>query len=323
MTSLFPSAICVVAGLASSSVFGANIIANGDWSSAGTWDAAVPNAAGAVAANSTGDSTRTATLDIDATVGVIRSTIRRSFTVETNGVNFLTLDNGAGAAAITGSTNGSFNVTVAVNPNLVLSGDLLVTQNSGSGDKRVDINGGITGTGNIAVSNNEGAGGGVRLDGGVNHVGSLTWDGTNTDTSWSNISGTIGSNVTLLTKDGTGFVTLSGASNAWSVGTVINAGTVRVTAVSNLGGASLSIASGAVLDLLANQLSQATLTSLTLGGTPFTTPGTYGATGSGATFINDTFFDGTGFVTLVPEPASLAMVGLGAMLMLPRRKRVD
>lgn len=314
------SLIAVVA--VASPGFGAAIIADSAWSSASTWSGGVPNAIGAIAENSTGDAARTTTLDLNATVGVIRSTIRRSFTINSNGTNVLTMDNGLAAdAQITGSTSGSFSATVTINPNISLADTLLVTQNSGSGDKRVDVNGNIGGTGNINVVNNEGLGGGVRLDGVVNSVGFLTWGGTNSDTTWSNITGSIGGNVTGLTKNGTGWLTLAGTANAWSGATVVNAGQLRIASSSSLGDpAPLTIATGATLNLLGNQISQGTVTALTLGSTVYTATGTYGATGSGADFVNDTYFSGTGVVTLVPEPTTFGTVAALGGLALCRRR---
>jgi autotransporter-associated beta strand protein len=60
---------------------------------------------------------------------------------------------------------------------------------------------------------------------------------------------------------------------------------------------------------------------LVLGGITQTAPGTYGSTASGATFQDDRYFAGAGVVSLVPEPSSLAIIGLGAACLLRRRSR--
>ncbi len=66
------------------------------------------------------------------------------------------------------------------------------------------------------------------------------------------------------------------------------------------------------------------IAGLVLGATPQTTPGTYGSTASAATFQDDRYFQGTGVVTLVPvpEPTSLAALGIGAIGLLARRRRM-
>ncbi len=50
--------------------------------------------------------------------------------------------------------------------------------------------------------------------------------------------------------------------------------------------------------------------------------GTWGASGSGASNINDDWFSGSGVVTVIPEPSSLILLGIGFGLMaVLRRKR--
>jgi hypothetical protein len=64
---------------------------------------------------------------------------------------------------------------------------------------------------------------------------------------------------------------------------------------------------------------------LVLGGVAQTTPGTYGSSASGALFQSDTFFAGTGTLTLIPEPSTWAMTIMGAGLLMSvqrfRRKK--
>jgi len=49
--------------------------------------------------------------------------------------------------------------------------------------------------------------------------------------------------------------------------------------------------------------------------------GTWGATGSGATYTNNDYFRGTGVLNVVPEPATMVMLGLGGVGLLIRRRR--
>lgn len=63
-----------------------------------------------------------------------------------------------------------------------------------------------------------------------------------------------------------------------------------------------------------------TIGALVLGGISETGIGTYGATGSGADFIRDDFFAGSGVVRLVPEPGSLAILGLIGIGLTGRRR---
>lgn len=60
--------------------------------------------------------------------------------------------------------------------------------------------------------------------------------------------------------------------------------------------------------------------SLTINGTPMA-EGTYGATGSGADFIDDAHFSGTGMLQVVPEPSLLGGVAAGLALLMRRNRR--
>lgn len=190
---------------------------------------------------------------------------------------------------------------------------------------------------------------------GANTARTLTLTGTNTDVNLlSAILGDSGSGLTSLLKTGTGSWTLAGLST-FSGGTTISGGTLFAgsngalgtgnvsvldsainltisTGISNAigNGATLSLAGDGLLDnaaiagyaFLAAGVNE-TVGGLLLGGIAQMDPGTYGATGSGATHIMDDYFQGTGVVTLVPEPsAGLALIsGLGVLVGSRRMRR--
>src|SRR5256885_13578271 len=147
-----------------------------------------------------------------------------------------------------------------------------------------------------------------------------------------NIDGTGGITITSVIKDaggnhitlagsGSGMLTLSGA-NTYTGGTTINSAKAVATVNSALGAgnvtvntsgvgltlqgafnnyiadtATVTIASGAKMAL--NQTGGSdTVGALVLGGVAQASAGTYGSSASGATNVNDTFFSGTGTLTL-------------------------
>lgn len=168
------------------------------------------------------------------------------------------------------------------------------------------------------------------------------------------VLGDNGLGATSLEKTGAGSWTLAGL-NTYSGGTVVSGGTLLAGANSAFGTgdvtvntsavsltissgftdtvantATLSLAGDGLLDnvavsgfaFLAGGVNEA-IGGLVLGGIAQTGFGTYGATGSGATFIFDDYFQGPGVVTLVPEPsAAIAILsGLGVLVGCQRFRR--
>ena len=134
---------------------------------------------------------------------------------------------------------------------------------------------------------------------------------------------------------GTGDVTVDGVGLVGA--TLVAAGKLRILsgvsdAISN--SATLSLTGGGTVDVAdvgAVELgSTETANQLVLGGVG-QAPGTYGATGSGATNILDEYFAGSGILTVlsagaggggaVPEPTTAAMLMLGMAGLALRRRR--
>jgi fibronectin-binding autotransporter adhesin len=160
-----------------------------------------------------------------------------------------------------------------------------------------------------------------------------------------------------------GTLTFNGATNSYGGGTTVNVGTLAAgpTSVNAFGtgdvsvvsanavfagslakiliqaGASDAIANTATLSLAGGNVAGVAddgyadlgagineiVHGLVLGGVQQLSLGSYGATGSGATFINDEYFAGTGVVTLVPEPSSLMLLGTAVLgLAFTKRRRI-
>ena len=100
-----------------------------------------------------------------------------------------------------------------------------------------------------------------------------------------------------MTQNGTGKLTLD-APNSYTGDTIVNSGTLAVLGDSIDDEATLVI-NGGVVEVTGVEL----VDTLVINGTPVAA-GTYGATGSGATNINDTRFAGTGMIQVTGVPAA-------------------
>jgi autotransporter-associated beta strand protein len=117
------------------------------------------------------------------------------------------------------------------------------------------------------------------------------------------ISGAIrdnsGTNQTSLTKAGSSVWTLSGL-NTYTGATQITAGTLICTSPSALGTGALAIGAGGGATLQLTYTGTRQIASLSLGGGAPQPNGSYGSSASPARFKNDSYFSGTGTVTVGP-----------------------
>jgi len=124
-----------------------------------------------------------------------------------------------------------------------------------------------------------------------------------------------------FTKEGAGLLTLSNASNAYLGDTTVSGGTLSLAAAFLADAATVTLASGSVLDL--NYLATDTIGNLVLGGAT-QAAGTYGAIGSGAG-VETAYLTGTGILNVaavVPEPETMVLLGAGlAAVGFLRRRR--
>lgn len=240
-----------------------------------------------------------------------------------------------GTIAIAGT-----NTTVAVNSLRQSNG---TPTNLGSGNTLVLRSGGYffaTNNGGVGISGSATAGT-LQFGNGTPTEGVVWSVGTNANSIGASITGTGG-----LTKAGTGTLTLTGA-NSYSGLTYVGGGILQVgdgTNLSILGvTGDVKVANGATLSLM-NGLAiadTATLTlesfglfngKLNLGGSVNETvaalylgellapAGTYGSSLSTADNRLDTWFSGTGVLTVVPEPGSAALL-LGGLAIVAGRRR--
>ena len=218
-------------------------------------------------------------------------------TISSGILNAATLANGGSNSAIGASTN--------VAANLVLDGGTLQYTGTtaastdrnytlGTSGGSFDASGATLGTmtisGNMTASGSSGS-----------HTLTLTGTGTGA-TGGGTLSGTISngtsSNTTALTKTGAGTWTLTGA-NAYTGDTTVNAGVLAVNGNAIANANKLVINGGKVAST-----GTEVVNTLFFGATQQAS-GTWGATGSGATHIDDVHFSGTtGVVSVTTAPVA-------------------
>ena len=121
----------------------------------------------------------------------------------------------------------------------------------------------------------------------------------------SSVIGGIGS----LTKEGGGTLTLS-AANTYAGDTTVYGGTLSLANSYLADGSGVVIAGGAVIDLTHSDIDE--IAALTVGGVA-----KFGTFAGGS----DTWITGTGSLYVVPEPATLGLLALGATAVFRRRRR--
>lgn len=238
------------------------------------------------------------------------------------------VQNSTGTVTLSGVISGNGGLTKAGNA----AGTVAVT-NSNTYTGTTTISAGILALGSGGTTGSLATGSAI-VDNGIFRINRSNAVVQGVDFSGAAITGT-GS----FSQAGAGSTTLN-VANLYSGGTTISAGSLIASANGALGSgnvsltasgvnltlqgasnnfisdnATLSIVTGAMAAL--NQTGGSdTISGLVLGGTAQTMAGTYGSSASGAMFQFDSFFSGTGTLTLIPEPSTWAMTIMGAGLLL-------
>jgi autotransporter-associated beta strand protein len=138
----------------------------------------------------------------------------------------------------------------------------------------------------------------------------------------------IGASGAGIVKDGTGTLVLSGA-NTYSGESTVNGGVLAVTGSGKLGSGDVTVTSGVLSNTVSTAIANTAILTIADGaavylssgineavyrlqlGSNFASIGTWGTTGSGADYIDDTHFAGTGKVNVLdapPPPAGTVLI---------------
>ncbi len=247
-----------------------------------------------------------------------------NFTHNTTGTGTINVTPASGAAnaiAFTSGTLTTFAGTINVKPSpasntrvnfsgLIGSGATVNVENGAGG--RFGLTGTYSGITVNAVGQGGDAGSAIRLDGGgvfdsacavnllgTTSVGGFTGNGT-IDCAIAD-----GGNGYSLIKSSNSTLILT-ATNTYTGDTSVNGGTLRISKPYLANSSAIIIGAAAILDLNFDESGGAvtdTVSTLTLDGVQ-QAAGVYGASGSGATTINDTNFAGVGTLTVLNGPAA-------------------
>ena len=154
----------------------------------------------------------------------------------------------------------------------------------------------------------------------VSGAGKIELNGPATiSTTYSNTISTVIEGDGSLTKGGSGTLDLTQA-NTYTGDTFVNNGTLKMEYAYLADAAAVQLFWGVMLDLNTSGATDK-VASLWFDGVK-QLEGTWGASGSGATHIDDSFFTGSGMLLVMPEPGPALLGGLGVLLVLRRRRGV-